>query len=177
MARGDHIKVWRSFYWHHGVDCGDGTVVHLSGEPARRFDAVVRRIPREEFLRGGEARIVRHREPLGVDAALARALGCLGQRGYSVVWNNCEHFARWCVVDRHESKQVHSAISGSVALGVAGTVFTMLARRRGLMMLRSVVPLVAPISVALLVAGTLSSLLAELYDVPFAEPDDRRSPA
>lgn len=172
MARGDHIKVWRSFYWHHGIDCGDGTVVHLSGEPTRPFDAVVRCVAREEFLRGGEARVVPHREPLPIETAVARALGCLGQRGYSVVWNNCEHFVRWCVVGRHESKQVRSAINGSVALGAVGTVFTMLARRHGLLLLGGAVPLVAPLSAALLVAGTLSSLLGELYGVPFVEPHD-----
>jgi hypothetical protein len=177
MARGDHIKVWRSFYWHHGIDCGDGTVVHLSGEPTRPFDAVVRRIPREEFLRGGQARVVRHRQTLTVESAMARALGCLGQGGYSIVWNNCEHFARWCVAGRHESKQVRSAINGSVALGAAGTVFTMLARRQGLMAVGAVAPVLAPLSAVLLVAGALSSLLGDLYGVPFAEPDDPGSAA
>ena len=24
MAKGDHIRVRRSGYWHHGIDCGDG---------------------------------------------------------------------------------------------------------------------------------------------------------
>jgi len=27
MARGDHVRVKRRGYWHHGIDCGDGTVI------------------------------------------------------------------------------------------------------------------------------------------------------
>ena len=32
MAIGDHIKVHRDFYWHHGIDVGDGHVVSISPE-------------------------------------------------------------------------------------------------------------------------------------------------
>ena len=34
MARGDHIMVPRlgGLFTHHGIDCGDGTVIHFTGE-------------------------------------------------------------------------------------------------------------------------------------------------
>ena len=28
MDKGDHIFVYRRGYSHHGIDCGDGTVIH-----------------------------------------------------------------------------------------------------------------------------------------------------
>lgn len=154
-----HIKVWRSFYWHHGIDLGDGTVIHFTGEPGRRLDAAVRRTSREAFLRGGELHVVRHRDPLPVDEVVARASGCLGRTGYSVIWTNCEHFARWCAVGRHESRQVRDAVTGTVALSLTGSVVGALARRHGLLLLGRALPLLGPLGVGLLVAGVASSFL------------------
>ena len=45
MSAGDHILVKRmgGAYQHHGIDMGDGTVIHFSGEPFHRAEAKVRR--------------------------------------------------------------------------------------------------------------------------------------
>jgi len=32
MKRGDHIKVSRGLYSHHGIFAGNGQVIHYSGE-------------------------------------------------------------------------------------------------------------------------------------------------
>ena len=62
MAAGDHIAVLRHRwfhiirYWHHGIDVGDGTVIHLTGP--RKKDAEVTRTSLEEFLKGGAKVIV-----------------------------------------------------------------------------------------------------------------------
>lgn len=62
MAAGDHIAVLRRRwfhiirYWHHGIDVGDGTVIHLTG-PSKK-DAEVTRTSLEEFLKGGTKVIV-----------------------------------------------------------------------------------------------------------------------
>lgn len=153
-----HIKVWRSFYWHHGIDMGDGTVIHFTGEPGRRLDAAVRRTTLEHFLRGGEVCSVRHQQPLPADEVRVRATRCLGHTGYSILWRNCEHFARWCTVGRHESRQVRDALAGTFAVGfaVAGAV----ARRQGLLLLGHSIPFVGPLSLGLLVANALTGLLA-----------------
>ena len=37
---------------------------------------------------------------------LARAISRLGERGYSVYANNCEHFANWCKIGADQSSQV-----------------------------------------------------------------------
>ncbi len=130
MARGDHIRVRRcgGLYWHHGIDIGDGTVVHYSGEPLRVRDACVCRVTLEEFLHGGVAEVVRYpveRRPAA--DVVADALSRLGERRYGVWWNNCEHFATHCKTGRRESRQVRRAaafagtgmaLTGSVAVGL-----------------------------------------------------------
>jgi hypothetical protein len=37
---------------------------------------------------------------------LRRAKTQIGKRGFNAVFNNCEHFARWCKTGRYESYQV-----------------------------------------------------------------------
>lgn len=50
MARGDHIWVTRPLgYTHHGIDCGDRTVIHFTGEPGKKSDASVSRTTMDEF--------------------------------------------------------------------------------------------------------------------------------
>ncbi len=62
MARGDHVYVRRGFYTHHGIDAGDGTVIHFAGEPGLTMQtATVTRSPVEEFLAGGVLRVRRIR--------------------------------------------------------------------------------------------------------------------
>ena len=155
-----HIKVWRSFYWHHGIDVGDGDVIHFSGEPGRRLDAAVRRTSLAGFLRGGELRVVRHRSPLPAEQVRARAARCIGNTGYSLLWRNCEHFARWCAVGRFESPQVRDALAGSVALGLVAAGASALARQRGMLLLGRAFPVLGPLGVTLSLAVAVSSILA-----------------
>ena len=44
----------------------------------------------------------------------------LGQPGYDLIFNNCEHFATWCVTGEHCSAQVENAASsaGVASVGV-----------------------------------------------------------
>jgi hypothetical protein len=120
MTRGSHIKVRRRLYWHHGIDMGDGTVIHASGEPGRRkAGARIRRSTMSEFLRGGHATAVESEEALQPADVAARAEASLGEGGYSLLWNNCEHFAHWCHTGRVASLQVDRVALVGAALGVA----------------------------------------------------------
>ncbi|NIA13428.1 MAG: hypothetical protein GWP08_05055 [Nitrospiraceae bacterium] len=126
MTRGDHIRVRRRRgYWHHGIDCGDGTVIHYAGEPFRKRHAVITRTSYAEFVRDNPVKTVRHGDADDPDTVLERATGRLGEACYHVVFNNCEHFARWCATGRHESKQIVRALraAGAVCLA-AGVVVT-----------------------------------------------------
>lgn len=137
MARGDHFFVWRKHkgipFQHHAIDVGEAAV-HLSdghggvatpGVASDQF--VVQRTSLESVSRGGRDRIhvVSHPQPRSADDIVERALSQVGRRGYHVVFDNCEHFAWWCVTDRNESRQVSVACErlGAVSVKViaAGT--------------------------------------------------------
>ncbi len=104
MARGDHLWVRRRGYTHHGVDAGDGTVIHYTGQPWRRnHTAKVERWTLEQFAKGSPVNVISGDDP---DAAMVRAESRLGESSYNLVTNNCEHFARWCVEGEPRSPQV-----------------------------------------------------------------------
>jgi len=128
MARGDHIKVrrWGGVYTHHGIDMGDGTVIHLSGEPLRARHACVCRTDMALFLAGGRARVVAY--PPGArsaDEVIAAAEAGLARGGYCLGRNNCEHFATQCKIGKPVSRQVLrvlwacGAATGATAVTIA----------------------------------------------------------
>jgi hypothetical protein len=128
MSRGDHVYVRRrrrySRYSHHGIDCGDGTVIHYAGEPR-----TVRRVERSSlahFAGGAEVLVRAHRRGLPPAEVVAKAESRLGSVGYHLVWNNCEHFATWCSTGSRGSKQVRgwamAAPSAVASLGAAQAV-------------------------------------------------------
>ncbi|HWC33978.1 MAG TPA: lecithin retinol acyltransferase family protein [Mycobacteriales bacterium] len=122
MARGDHIFVERPWrYTHHGIDVGDGTVIHFSGEPGgSKMTACVCRCSMDEFIDGGQLQVRVYARRVDRDEAVARAESRLGECGYNVVNNNCEHFARWCVTDKHASAQVNGVFAvGGVSAATA----------------------------------------------------------
>lgn len=126
MARGDHVWVIRPLkYTHHGIDCGDGTVIHFTGEPGRKNDAVVARTTMAEFALDA---IVHQREYSSQGPAavvIGRAESKLGSKDYNLVTNNCEHFATWCCTGRTASQQVRVTTSltssGAAAVTSVGT--------------------------------------------------------
>jgi hypothetical protein len=50
----------------------------------------------------------------------------LGQGNYNLIFNSCQHFARWCAIGDHESEQVRSvaATAGTVITPLAATALT-----------------------------------------------------
>lgn len=137
MARGDHIKVRRrsGLYSHHGIDMGDGTVIHFSGEPFRRDEASICRVTLAEFLAGGRLVVVRHRcTELAPDEVAAAAEAELARQKYCLWRNNCEHFATWCKTGRRRSRQVRRALhiaAGSAGAAVAVLLPLLVLRRSG----------------------------------------------
>jgi len=112
MAKGDHLYVSRGTYFHHGIDCGDGTVIHYrEGESITRSS--------EPFFALGET--VRVKPYLDSDAPhviVERAESRLGERDYNIVFNNCGHFAAWCKTGKHRSQQVET-VAAATAIGGA----------------------------------------------------------
>jgi len=106
MAAGDHLKVSRKVYWHHAIDLGNGSVVQYTAEPLRPGEGRIGSVSMDEFLDGGTARIVTYKNPAIVDDILNRARSRLAECDYSIPFNNCEHFATWCVTGKMKSGQV-----------------------------------------------------------------------
>lgn len=98
--RGDHLTIYcDGLYYHHGIDCGDGTVIHLSKQHHG-----VKRSSWAEFSEGKQ--VFTEETPLLFDRGevIRRAKSRVGQRGYDLFSDNCEQFVTWC---RTGSAQCH----------------------------------------------------------------------
>lgn len=134
MARGDRLEVRRRFlggplaYRHHGIDLGDGTVVHARPHDFRRpfGGGIVVRTSLSEFADGEVVRpIIDEPAAFPPDEVARRALAHVGREGYCPVVANCEHFATWCATGRSRSRQVEAVVRGVAA--VAATSLTLVA--------------------------------------------------
>lgn len=111
---GAHIRVQVNGIYHHGIYVNDEEIIQF-GLP---FDMMK---PKEEvrilksdindFLQGGflEVRVYDKKEKRlkNKDEDIIKiAISKLGEDGYDIVHNNCEHFANYCVFNKKESKQI-----------------------------------------------------------------------
>jgi hypothetical protein len=112
MARGDHLYVDRmgGLYSHHGIDCGDGTVIHFCPDDIL-LRSSVKRTTLSEFAEGGSVKVRSYAECDPPETVMKRAVSSLGARGFDPLTSNCEHFAVWCKTGRVESHQIRSAAS------------------------------------------------------------------
>jgi hypothetical protein len=105
-------------------------VIHFSpakGAEISAENAYIRETTLAEFLKGDELHIDRTIRPFfPPEEIVRRARRFVGElRGkYSLVFFNCEHFARWCATGEPESKQVKAglAIAGTIAATAAAVV-------------------------------------------------------
>ena len=92
LYAGDHVYVQRPGFTHHGILTNDGTVIEYD-------ESEVIEIPLSDF-----ARNVQPRKRSGLDSPsefssdqiVDRAKSRLDECNYDALFNNCEHFARWC---------------------------------------------------------------------------------
>ena len=119
---GDHICVRRrgKFYTHHGIYLGEGKVIHFTGSVREKRDPKVHETDLPGFLKGGTLRRRDYKRRLPASKTIPIARQQLSDKSYSMIWNNCEHFATYCATGKKRSRQVRRAISGlsTVAAGV-----------------------------------------------------------
>ncbi|HIJ57898.1 MAG TPA: lecithin retinol acyltransferase family protein [Deltaproteobacteria bacterium] len=128
LLPGDHIYVKRSsrFYKHHGIFIGNGRVIHVSGSIREKVHPEVRETDLSSFLKGGVPRRRVYEKRLPASETIRAAKKQLQNGGYSMVWNNCEHFATYCATGKKKSLQARKIIAGlsTVTAGIAVFVLT-----------------------------------------------------
>jgi hypothetical protein len=126
MERGAHIIVNRGAYYHEGIDLGDGTVIHFSGEPfSTGLPAKIRRCSFPEFLKTtSEYQVVNYASEscYSPDVVVQNAFQCLGlgQGEYNPFLKNCEHFATYCKTGQASSPQVQKFAQRVLKWSLAG---------------------------------------------------------
>lgn len=107
---GSHLSVSRNIYHHHGIYIGDNQIIHYSGfaEPFKK--GAIEQTSLENFLGGvDDFKVVNypsHQNIYSPEEIVHRAQSCLGEDDYNLFFNNCEHFACWCVTGKSRSEQV-----------------------------------------------------------------------
>lgn len=120
---GDHIRVQRydGLYAHHGIYVSDEEVIHFTGTDDDSIldwsKCKVIQTDLERFLNGGvlEVKVYTEEEldDLYTPAQIVQyARFCLGDTGYHLLFNNCEHFANACTLGQYRSQQVERVFSG-----------------------------------------------------------------
>ncbi|MBU3827178.1 MAG: lecithin retinol acyltransferase family protein [Candidatus Anaerobiospirillum merdipullorum] len=105
---------------------------------------------------------------------VARARSREGQMGYNLVFNNCEHFANWCVTVKEKSTQVNKVVR-TVCQVVGGAVLIKeLYDRRGTLLQLTQVMRQLPRSGSLtLGVGAVALMGYGLYKWMTAKDNDR----
>ena len=123
---GDMIFTDRFFYRHYGIYTGYGRVIHFSSQNGDfGNDACVRETSLKQFTRGGECRVVifdgsrNNALQFSREETISRARSRMGEKGYNLFFNNCEHFALWCKTGINKSVQVEKALCTVALLGAA----------------------------------------------------------
>ena len=117
-VRGDHIRVCRGVYYHHGIFVSCDEVIHFTGTDDDSLldwsKAQVLKTDLQQFLRGGTVEVklytgAERAKLYPVEDIVEYARDALGDTGYNPVFENCEHFANECAIGEHRSKQVERA--------------------------------------------------------------------
>lgn len=121
LRKGDMIRVNTGRFYHVGIYIGDETVIHFAGEDFATLtdpdSARVRQSSLEAFSmnRPIEVRTYSISERLHKHKAgsiVEEAKKHLGEGGYDIIHNNCEHFANFCVFGIPLSPQIEAMREG-----------------------------------------------------------------
>lgn len=121
LRRGDHIRVDRGLYHHDGIYLGNGQVIHLASSTGSGKAGARVQIGDIRDFANGRVTVRRYQGERDPEETIARAMSRLGDGEYNLAFNNCQHFARWCVTGNHFSEQVEvgTALIGGMTVPVA----------------------------------------------------------
>ena len=131
-VRGDHIRVCRmnGLYYHHGIFVSAEEVIHFTGDDDDSVldwsKAHVIKTDLQKFLRGGTVEVKEYTDAelddlYPVEGIVSYARSCLGDDGYNLIFNNCEHFANACTLGKYRSRQVENFFGGK-SMGIFSTI-------------------------------------------------------
>ena len=112
---GDHIRVSRGLYSHHGIYASDDCIIHFaSNEVGHETDPEYASICITDLASFQKEGSIEVREFSQEELLVKRspqdtinyAFTKLGEKGYDLINNNCEHFANLCLFDKKVSSQV-----------------------------------------------------------------------
>jgi len=119
MAKGDHLyySLWINGnpFTHHGIDCGDGYVIEFLGYYQGRK---VVKTPLYDFKKGRNIKVKEYGKCDLPDTVVSRAYSLLGETGYNLFTNNCEHLACFCKTGIKKSGQVKNTVTSIIGSGV-----------------------------------------------------------
>ena len=123
---GDIVVCDRLFYKHYGIYAGNGRVIHYATKDGDfGADVKVRETSLAKFAGDGECNVLpsvkgrAESKQFSPKETVRRARSRLGEKAYSLLFNNCEHFALWCKYGTSKSVQVEKAVSTAAVLGAA----------------------------------------------------------
>ncbi|MQW93373.1 hypothetical protein GHJ48_13410 [Acinetobacter sp. dk771] len=138
LQPGSHLSVSRGLYYHHAIYTGDNQVIHYSGFSETFNKGSIEQTTLEKFLGGRDQFTVVNYPSNTViytnEEIVERACRCLGEDDYNLLFNNCEHFACWCVTGEKRSEQVRKVMQH--ATNAAFSYYTL--QRYGLLATTSV---------------------------------------
>lgn len=116
---GSQIRVNRGIYYHHGIYVSDDCVIQFaakSGSEISAMNAIVHQTTLLDFAKGMDVEVRKYtseeeyklRSPQEI---VNYAFSSLGNKGYDVLSNNCEHFSNDCAFGEKKSNQVSEIIS------------------------------------------------------------------
>lgn len=120
--KGDHIRVQRmnGLYAHHGIYVSDEEIIHFTGKDDDSIldwsKPEVIQTDLAYFLKGGTLEVKEYTDEEFADLyspeqIVTYARACLGDKGYNLIFNNCEHFANVCTLGRFRSHQVEKVFT------------------------------------------------------------------
>ena len=115
LVPGDVIRVYNGRFYHMGIYIGDEKVIHFAGPDTRHLtdssQARVRISAIDDFAMKGQLEVrdyslkERLRKRPG-SRVISEAKKHLGEGGYDIIHNNCEHFVNKCVFGVAYSLQI-----------------------------------------------------------------------
>ncbi len=128
MAKGDHIYVCYPGFTHHGIDSGDGSVIHYETNQQNRK---ITRVAIADFANKNTVYRKKYEYYDAADTVVMRAESKLNQPGDDLFNHNSENFAYWCKTGQTKNEPVKSpidhvpvAIATKVVAEVATSVVT-----------------------------------------------------